>query len=479
MNQIFKRMLIITLTLGAVQVNAQTFKVEDIIVGNPSIKYIDPEFFSNGSRMVFYNNTSIPRVWIADLNPLDATLVSANGQDLLVDSIVATLGPNAQTNNGPEWGHDSLGEAVFYSKKDSAGIIQYWRASNLNGNVIRTQLTHVPQGPKGEGAIQGVVRMDVSLPSTMFFYRYSQCPECGGASRWAHETNADAVNNILYYNAAAFAPSFIPGTEDIAVSRFTSVSTSEIFRLKTSSNTYTQISNEPVSDKTSIIAFNAPEYGNELMYAFVADKSELVILRDTGNGYQRFVALVPNDLNHPYMYSPEMFQINGITYFAVLMQDSTDYHTYTDGAIYILGFGNDTANRLVRRIDNGTPGKRLEPEIFIGSEEVFVFFNQPNQLRRARTGIFNKITNLNSDKQQFQNIKIFPNPATSVLYLSGLPAFFNGTVSILNQLGQVIFSEPKHGSQCSVLTGNLSRGIYFIQVKDENANVFTTKFIKE
>jgi hypothetical protein len=187
------------------------------------------------------------------------------------------------------------------------------------------------------------------------------------------------VNNIQYYNAAAFAPSFIPGTEDIACSRFTSQTTSEIFRLETSSGTYTQISNEPASYKTSIIAFKAPEYGNELMYAFVADKQELVILRDTGNGFQRFVILNPNDTAHPYMYSPEMFQINGITYFAVIMQDSSDYHTYTDGAIYVLGFGSDTANRIVRRIDNGTPGKRLEPEIYIGSEEVFVFFNQQSQ----------------------------------------------------------------------------------------------------
>jgi hypothetical protein len=51
--------------------------------------------------MVFYNNTSIPRVWIADLNPLDATLVSATGQDLLVDSNVSTLGPNAQQTTDP------------------------------------------------------------------------------------------------------------------------------------------------------------------------------------------------------------------------------------------------------------------------------------------------------------------------------------------------------------------------------------------
>jgi hypothetical protein len=49
--------------------------------------------------------------------------------------------------------------------------------------------------------------------------------------------------------------------------------------------------------------------------------------------------------------------------------------------------------RLCRRIDDGTPAHRIDPEWFIGQNEVFVYYNvlptdgTPWQVHRARTGI--------------------------------------------------------------------------------------------
>ena len=98
--------------ISLASVHAQ-FVPDDIQVGATGVSYGDPEFHSGTSRVVFQNSSAgVPRVWIGELNPTDGRFVSANGQDLLVDTGIATLGPTAQTNNGPERGEDSAGVTV-------------------------------------------------------------------------------------------------------------------------------------------------------------------------------------------------------------------------------------------------------------------------------------------------------------------------------------------------------------------------------
>jgi hypothetical protein len=63
----------------------------------------------------------------------------------------------------------------------------------------------------------------------------------------------------------------------------------------------------------------------------------------------------------------------------------------------VLGLGKDPANRFVRRVDHGAatdaPTVVLEPEPFVGRNEVFVYYNffdranGQHGLRRAATGI--------------------------------------------------------------------------------------------
>jgi catechol 2,3-dioxygenase-like lactoylglutathione lyase family enzyme len=363
------------------------FTPDDVQVGAPGVNYSDPEFLSSANRMVFQTTSDgVQQVWISELNPTSGLLASPDGRDLLVDTNVATLGPTKQTNNGPEWGVDSAGAALFYSKPDGGGIPQVFRASNLtSGAVTVTQMTNVT-GPSW--ATNATVRQDASLPTTKFFYRYAAGPELTGPARWADETNPTAVNNITAFNTAGFAPSWIQGTEDFAYCVFTSQTTTEIGCYSTATRTVAAITSEPTVAKQNIIAFYAPEFDNELCYACVVDVSALAIYRNLGSGYTRVATLTPNVPGLPYMYSPEMFQLDGVTYFAVVMQDNQDYHLATEGAIYVLGLGSDAANRLVRRVDNGTAANRFEPEVMVGTEEVFVFFNDGGSLRRARTGVF-------------------------------------------------------------------------------------------
>jgi hypothetical protein len=76
-------------------------------------------------------------------------------------------------------------------------------------------------------------------------------------------------------------------------------------------------------------------------------------------------------------------------------------------------------------------------------------------------------------------IKVYPNPTQNQLNISNLPTDFSGTVSIYNSMSQLMFSERKNDSQFSIQTGQLKTGIYIIQVKTNNGEMITRKFIKE
>ena len=75
-----------------------------------------------------------------------------------------------------------------------------------------------------------------------------------------------------------------------------------------------------------------------------------------------------------------------------------------------------------------------------------------------------------------ENFIIYPNPTNTTLFIK---TENNNSLQyqISNSIGQVIQQEQLNGNSIDV--SNLQRGFYFIQLKDENGNLFTSKFIKE
>lgn len=101
------------------------FSPVDIAVGAPGVVYADPEFSSEHARMVFQTQENgVRKIYVGRINPLNATLLSATGKDLLIAADVAMLGSGQQTNNGSEWGLDANGPSVFFEKSDSSGLVQ-------------------------------------------------------------------------------------------------------------------------------------------------------------------------------------------------------------------------------------------------------------------------------------------------------------------------------------------------------------------
>ena len=71
--------------------------------------------------------------------------------------------------------------------------------------------------------------------------------------------------------------------------------------------------------------------------------------------------------------------------------------------------------------------------------------------------------------------KVYPNPATNVVYVS---TTVRSKVSVLNTQGQIIFSSNNLSNTHTIDLKNLSAGIYFIVTADDRGNKQIRKFVK-
>jgi len=172
-----------------------------------------------------------------------------------------------------------------------------------------------------------------------------------------------------------------------------------------------QIVTDEPGDKFDTYGFRSPEFGGELLMMANIDRERLAIYRDVkkdGRPWQKIAELrLPSDSPFKYIYSCEPIAgdtgVNGSSYFSLNATRTKGANrgetgrADKDGSIWVFGLGNDSALRLVRRVDEGAVSgiqtTRYESESFVGAEEVFLYYERKDpetgrgELRRCRTGI--------------------------------------------------------------------------------------------
>lgn len=101
------------------------------------------------------------------------------------------------------------------------------------------------------------------------------------------------------------------------------------------------------------------------------------------------------------------------------------------------------------------------------SKEIWRFFNKYS---------LPMLTSIDENKALANYLKLFPNPATSILHFN-LENETSVSVVITDVLGKIVLSETTQTN--SILVENLTSGIYFLSVKIESGAVAKVKFIKE
>ncbi|MFY8127615.1 MAG: T9SS type A sorting domain-containing protein [Chitinophagaceae bacterium] len=82
-----------------------------------------------------------------------------------------------------------------------------------------------------------------------------------------------------------------------------------------------------------------------------------------------------------------------------------------------------------------------------------------------------KINNTN-----FTYLNVYPNPTSSILQVNFSESIKE--LKIINQMGQVLMLVYPNTSKTSINTTNLTKGVYYIIVKNKNENLTTEKFVK-
>jgi len=82
-------------------------------------------------------------------------------------------------------------------------------------------------------------------------------------------------------------------------------------------------------------------------------------------------------------------------------------------------------------------------------------------------------------KTPFSEFNIFPNPTSTTLFIQFKNTKPSADINIMNALGETILKQQvSHASTSNIYVGNLTNGIYFLQIKTDT-NLFTQKFIKQ
>jgi ribosomal protein S11 len=165
-----------------------------------------------------------------------------------------------------------------------------------------------------------------------------------------------------------------------------------------------------------------------------------------------------------------------VTTFTML--DSThlsmDYAIYQGGKKIVFNalFSFDTIGYIAFNLAlncKGTFTKMLKSTVIAQAVNL-----QYNQIGKTQTVAQNNITSITEPLSNDQNVTIYPNPFSSETTISISKEMNNASINVLDVFGRTVKALKLSGTQVILEKGDLSAGIYFVQVIT-NGVVFTTK----
>lgn len=354
-------------------------------VGDFAADYYDPEFHSSANLMAF-QDAGAGSVWLAPIEPTTGFFSSSvAARDILVNMHVSAL---IESNNGPEFGADANGWALFYPKPIN-GVHRLWRSTWDGSTVASTMLT----GPDSHRANVLPSRTD-NQPDTLLAFLKGTA-DVGGPLAWASELAPANEREFLTYIRGGTPMQWIPASRDMLISYLPDGATNRRLAIyQTPTATRTDVT-DGSADMSFPTPFLAPELGNELLLAGVENGTTLVVLRQQPSGqwapWSRLA--VPAQSAYTRIASPEAFAFRGRSFVSLQIEADTN-EAIQPAEIWLFGIDDDPARRITLRCDDARPGpiRRTDPEYYIGADDVFVFYSVIDddasyQLWRCKSGL--------------------------------------------------------------------------------------------
>ncbi len=332
-----------------------TVEAGDVALLTPEGKsWIDPEVLRRGGQSLMTWQEPDGGVWLAEVDP---------DTGVLADGSVAQLGDSAaplgRTFNGPEFGVDQTGWAVYYTRL----VDGRQQVARVGADGTLEVLT---------GGDEHFSPLPTAQPSsaTTRLVMLRRPPEWGTVL-WVDPADPEAEHEVVHLGERT------PGDARWAVGTATFVTNvhpdqpGQLSLVNTDTGAVVAVTDEP-GLKSRPYAWEWPKPDGGLLVLAIVDGTELVVWGDDGNGeWQRRATLTSPDPTHPVLGSPEPFVAGGRSYVSLTAQDASS----PSQQVWIVGVDPDAP--FEQRCDDGDAGpiSRSDPEVLLGAEQAFVFYN--------------------------------------------------------------------------------------------------------
>lgn len=316
------------------------------------------------------------RLWIAHIDPDSGFITPSNGRGQLVDTNVAYY---SDFGNGPEWLFWEGDSQLVYTKyvdylnptPQTTGVaLARWVNGGWQAGFIDSGMEHITPAPS----------QSVGDPVPRMVYAKVTGPQI----YWRTMGDALGPETKAPWNSVGLSVRWVPDTPLLAFVNGVPGSDGkryqQIFLFNSETNALEQLTFED-EQKRGVFMFRAPEFGGDLTYFTVANRTEFRVyrymLQPSGQRAWTLVHRVRGPAEAPYLATPEPFTHNGRTWvYMTLSSDkrASDIEVPTDLALTSI----DPARPVFRRLTgSGSPRRlRQDPEYYITSQGAFVYYTR-------------------------------------------------------------------------------------------------------
>lgn len=316
------------------------------------------------------------RLWIGYVDHATGFIYPSNGRGSLVDTNVAYY---SDFGNGPEW--------LFWQGDSQLVYTRYVDLANPTPETTGVALATQTIGVWSAGFVEGGMGHITPAPSQTVgdpSPRMAYASATDGRIHWRTMGSAVGPEQQAPWRSIGLSVRWVPdstllafvnGKPDANGKRY-----QQIFVFDSTSNAVEQLTFEP-EQKRGVFMFRAPEFGGDLTYFTVANRTEVRVLRYQlgADGLRRWnqVHAVKGPANAPYIATPEPFFHNGRTWLTMTLSASnraSDITVPTDLAIA----GIDPSSPYFRRLTDGSSPRRLrqDPEYYITAQGPFLYYTR-------------------------------------------------------------------------------------------------------
>jgi len=334
-------------------------------LGPPGVSVSDPEFLNDGDLAAW--QTAGGEIRLAPVDPASGLFSVEDAQR--VDTGAVSL---LESFNGPEFGLQRDGWSLFYTKQ-SGGVSQIWRAAmGPRGEVVAAPLT------AGVPHTTPIVSQDAGADDVLVVNIRGSW--AAGDVTW-YRDSAPALESVVapVDTRATTHPTWIPGADTLIFREPAGAQRGQLFLLDTETGARAQITDD-AGDKTFPFGWFAPDHDGALLAFALLDQTAIAVYRDLGGTrWSRVATLpIPAESGGVTLGSAEPFVAAGRSFVSLSVQtNASSTPGEADAQVWVFSVDPDPADRIALRCDDGqpAPAMRIDPESFLGAEQVYVYYN--------------------------------------------------------------------------------------------------------